>query len=63
MISATSFSLVGNICKIITILVNILIWDKHAGTEGVGALLLCLAASAMYQQPPMRSAVKQTDAR
>jgi len=55
MISATSFSLVGNICKIITILVNIVIWDKHAGTEGIGALLLCLAASGMYQQAPMRA--------
>lgn len=29
-ISATSFSVIGNICKVLTILVNILMWDQHA---------------------------------
>jgi GDP-mannose transporter len=55
MISATSFSLVGNLCKVITILANIMIWDKHAGIEGTAALLLCLAAGGFYQQAPLRS--------
>mmetsp|Transcript_6554 Transcript_6554/g.15759 ORF Transcript_6554/g.15759 Transcript_6554/m.15759 type:complete len:410 (+) Transcript_6554:136-1365(+) len=54
LISATSFSLVGNVCKVITILVNIIIWDKHAGVAGTCALMLCLMASALYQQAPMR---------
>ena len=29
-ISATSFSVIGNICKVLTILVNIMMWDQHA---------------------------------
>ena len=29
-ISATSFSVIGNICKVLTILVNIIMWDQHA---------------------------------
>lgn len=31
-ISATSFSVIGNICKVLTILVNVLMWDRHAST-------------------------------
>ena len=29
-ISATSFSVIGNICKVLTILVNLLIWENHS---------------------------------
>ena len=29
-ISATSFSVIGNVCKVLTILVNLLMWDKHS---------------------------------
>ena len=29
-ISATSFSVIGNVCKVLTILVNMLMWDQHA---------------------------------
>jgi len=53
-ISATSFSVIGNICKVLTILVNILMWDQHANATGTGALLLCLGLGAMYQQAPIR---------
>ena len=54
-ISATSFTVVGNVCKILTVLINISIWDKHASPLGLGALLVCLAAAALYQQSPLRS--------
>ena len=53
-ISATSFTVVGNVCKILTVLINVSIWDKHASPEGLGALLVCLAAAAAYQQSPLR---------
>ena len=32
-ISATSFSVIGNVCKVLTILVNLLMWDKHASAR------------------------------
>lgn len=54
-ISATSFSVIGNVCKVLTILVNAVLWDQHANATGTAALLLCLAMGALYQQPPMRS--------
>jgi len=40
-ISATSFSVIGNICKVLTILVNILMWDQHASEPPPFLLLFC----------------------
>ncbi|CAL5222546.1 g4924 [Coccomyxa viridis] len=57
-ISATSFSVIGNVCKVLTILVNLLMWDKHSNALGTVALLGCLGAGSAYQQAPMRSAHK-----
>ena len=37
-ISATSFSVIGNICKVLTILVNIMMWDQHASKRLTGAV-------------------------
>ncbi|KAK9834889.1 hypothetical protein WJX81_006759 [Elliptochloris bilobata] len=59
-ISATSFSVIGNVCKVLTILVNLLMWDNHANVWGTCALLACLAAGSAYQQPPMRAASPPT---
>lgn len=32
-ISATSFSVIGNVCKVLTILVNLLMWDNHSSAS------------------------------
>ena len=53
-VSATSFTVIGNVCKILTVLLNISIWDKHASPSGLTALLVCLGAAAAYQQSPLR---------
>lgn len=34
-ISATSFSVIGNVCKVLTILVNLLMWDNHASASPI----------------------------
>ena len=39
-ISATSFSVIGNICKVLTILVNIMMWDQHASESSFSLLQL-----------------------
>jgi solute carrier family 35 len=57
-LSATAFTMIGVVCKIASVFVNILIWDKHASPIGIAALLLCLLAGSMYQQSPLRSAGK-----
>jgi len=54
-VSATCFTIIGNACKVITVLVNILIWDKHATPAGLVCLSICLVVAALYQQAPLRS--------
>lgn len=56
-VSATYFSILGNVCKFITIIINFLIWDKHATAEGLGCLTMCLVAAYFYEQAPMRGAL------
>jgi len=47
-ISATSFSVVGNMNKVFTVFVNFLIWDHHASLSGLASLLICLVGGAYY---------------
>ena len=52
-LSAASFTVVGNTCKILTIAINVALWDKHASPFGIGCLLFCLGAAFFYKQAPM----------
>jgi GDP-mannose transporter len=54
-VSATTFTLIGVACKFITVLINIIIWDKHATAVGFFFLSICIGASALYRQAPMRA--------
>jgi len=54
LLAATSFTIVGNVCKILTIAINVMIWDKHASLIGVSFLFSCLGAAYFYKQAPMR---------
>lgn len=56
LVSATSFTVLGNLCKVLTIIANCLIWTKHSSLYGLLSLFVSLTASAFYQQAPMRSA-------
>jgi len=53
-LAATTFTVVGNVCKITTIAINMLIWDKHASATGIMCLFTCLAAAYFYKQAPLR---------
>uniref|UniRef100_A0A7S0WX23 Sugar phosphate transporter domain-containing protein n=1 Tax=Pyramimonas obovata TaxID=1411642 RepID=A0A7S0WX23_9CHLO len=53
-VSATSFTVIGILCKLGTVAVNVMIWDKHASMTGLGFLLLCMVAGFFYQQAPLR---------
>lgn len=61
LLSATSFTVVGNTCKVLTIAINVSLWDKHASPFGIGCLIFCLAAAYLYKQAPMRADAKDTD--
>jgi len=60
-VSATSFTVIGNVCKILTVLINLSIWSHHASIPGISCLFVCLAAAAIYQQAPMRGEKNQTE--
>lgn len=63
LLSAASFTVVGNTCKILTIALNVSLWDKHASPFGIGCLLFCLGAAYSYKQAPMRhDAIKADNA-
>lgn len=47
-ISATTFTMVGVACKVITELLNIFMWDKHANELGLVALAICLLGSILF---------------
>jgi len=42
--------------KMVTVLANLLIWDKHASPVGLASLAVCIFAAASYQQAPPREA-------
>jgi len=53
-LSATGFTVAGNACKFISVLVNVIIWRKHATIFGIIALCFSLVSSAFYQVAPER---------
>jgi len=53
--SATVYTLLGVVCKFISVVLNIMLWDKHATPFGLLALGLCLVSSSLYRQAPLRS--------
>ena len=53
-VSAASYTLIGVINKCLTVLVNLLIWDNHAGLSGILSLSLCLVGGVFYKQAPMK---------
>jgi len=54
LITATAYTVVGVMNKLLTVLVNALIWDRHASPLGIAALCVCLGGGALYQQAPLR---------
>ena len=53
-VTATAYTVVGVLNKLLTVLINVLIWDKHAPPLGIAALCVCLGGGALYQQAPLR---------
>lgn len=54
-LSATSLTVAGNACKILSVAINVLLWDKHASQLGISFLGLCLMGSVTYTQSPLRA--------
>jgi GDP-mannose transporter len=55
MISATSYTLVGVLNKLISVGLSVTFINKSASAASLLALLVCLLAGTQYKQPPMRN--------
>ncbi|XP_057765990.1 GDP-mannose transporter GONST3 [Salvia miltiorrhiza] len=49
-ISATGFTVLGIVNKLLTVVINLIIWDKHSTLVGTIGLLICMGGGIMYQQ-------------
>ncbi|CAI9768230.1 unnamed protein product [Fraxinus pennsylvanica] len=49
-ISATGFTVLGIVNKLLTVVINLVIWDKHSTFVGTVGLLICMIGGIMYQQ-------------
>lgn len=49
-ISATGFTVLGIVNKLLTVVINLIIWDKHSTFIGTVGLLICMLGGVMYQQ-------------
>ncbi len=47
-VSATSFSVVGNMNKVLTVFINFVAWDYHASPSGLLSLAVCVVGGAFY---------------
>lgn len=47
-VSATSFSVVGNMNKVVTVFINYFVWDYHASTLGLACLFICIIGGIYY---------------
>lgn len=59
MVSATTYTLVGVVNKFLTVLLNVLVWDKHSTPFGLFAVCFCLLSGSLYQQAPKREDTSQ----
>lgn len=59
MVSATTYTLVGVVNKFITVLLNVMVWDKHSTPFGVFSVCVCLMAGSLYQQAPRRDEARK----
>jgi solute carrier family 35 len=53
-ISATGFTVLGIVNKLLTVVINFVVWDKHSTFVGTVGLLICMLGGVMYQQSTIK---------
>ncbi|KAG9143026.1 hypothetical protein Leryth_006283 [Lithospermum erythrorhizon] len=62
-ISATGFTVLGIVNKLLTVVINLVIWDKHSTSVGTVGLLVCMLGGILYQQSTSKpKATKEVEA-
>lgn len=54
-VSATTFTVVGVVNKMLTVTVNYFMWDQHANAVGLVALFVTIVGGVVYQPAPQRA--------
>ena len=54
LVSATSFTVLGTVCKLATVAINVMMWDNHASPFGLACLGSTLFSAYFYRQSPLR---------
>mmetsp|Transcript_16003 Transcript_16003/g.40268 ORF Transcript_16003/g.40268 Transcript_16003/m.40268 type:complete len:329 (+) Transcript_16003:111-1097(+) len=62
-VSATTFNLMGNTNKILTLAVNGMLWEKHASLQANMGLLLSLLGAALYAEARRRQSAAEAAAK
>lgn len=57
-VSATTFNLMGNTNKILTLAVNGMLWSKHASLQANMCLLISLVGAGLYAEARRRQNIK-----
>ncbi|XP_020104919.1 GDP-mannose transporter GONST3 isoform X2 [Ananas comosus] len=62
-ISATGFTVLGIVNKLLTVVINLVIWDKHASLVGTIGLLICMSGGVLYQQSTTKPKAPKVEAK
>lgn len=62
-ISATGFTVLGIVNKLLTVVINLVIWDKHSTLVGTIGLLICMFGGVLYQQSTTKPKESKSEAR
>jgi len=53
-LAAASFELLGLVCKLIPIMINVILWKRHATLVGIAAVVVSIFAASAYEEAPLR---------
>ncbi|WOL01454.1 hypothetical protein Cni_G10170 [Canna indica] len=62
-ISATGFTVLGIVNKLLTVVINLVIWDKHSTLIGTIGLLICMFGGVLYQQSTIKPKKAEAEAK
>ncbi|KAG9453241.1 hypothetical protein H6P81_006145 [Aristolochia fimbriata] len=62
-ISATGFTVLGIVNKLLTVVINLIVWDKHSTLVGTIGLLICMLGGVLYQQSTSKPKVPTSSGR
>ena len=60
-ISATGFTVLGMVNKLLTVVINLIVWDKHSKFVGTVGLLICMMGGVMYQQSTTNKSLRPAE--